>query len=60
MLRFGFYNKLTAKNIMEDLINYCDPYKNFGKNTSFVAFEEPSPVQSIEVYREKFGLSLKI
>ncbi|WP_330169409.1 YqcI/YcgG family protein [Bartonella grahamii] len=59
MLRFGFYNKLTAKNMMEDLINYCDNYKNFGKNTSFVAFEEPAPIQSIEVYREKFWSILK-
>lgn len=24
MLRFGFYKKLTAKNIKEDLVNYCD------------------------------------
>ncbi len=40
--------------MMEDLINYCDNYKKFGKYTSFVAFEEPAPVQSIEVYREKF------
>ncbi len=40
--------------MMQDLINYCDTYKSFGKNTSFVAFEAPAPVQSIEVYREKF------
>lgn len=59
MLRFGFYKKLTAENIMEDLINYCDNYKSFGKNTSFVAFEEPTSIQSIEVYREKFWSILK-
>ncbi|WP_374112163.1 YqcI/YcgG family protein [Bartonella harrusi] len=54
MLRFGFYKRLTAKNIREHLINYCDNYKSFGKNTSFVAFEKPTSIQSIEVYKEKF------
>ncbi|WP_308758037.1 hypothetical protein [Bartonella raoultii] len=56
MLRFGFYNKLTAKNMMKHLINYCDTYKSFGKNTSFVAFEKSAPVQSIEVIERNFGL----
>ncbi|WP_375606208.1 MULTISPECIES: hypothetical protein [unclassified Bartonella] len=60
MLRFGFYNKLTSKNMMEDLITYCDNYKSFGKNTSFIAFEEPAPYKVSKFIEKNSDLCLKI
>ncbi len=45
---------------MEDMITYCDNYKSFGKNTSFVAFEKPTPYKVSKFIEKNSGLHLKI
>ncbi len=59
MLRFSFFEEISAKNIRNDLITYCENYKCFGKQTSLVIFEKPSVVKSISYYRDKFWQILK-
>ncbi|MGD8106383.1 YqcI/YcgG family protein [Pantoea sp. FN0302] len=54
MLRFSFYEELTAEALRDDLIEFCENYKSYGKQTSFVVFERPSPITSIEEYSKKF------
>jgi len=54
MLRFSFYENITALNLAKDLVHYCENYKSYGKQTSFVVFEQPKEIKTIEEYRNKF------
>lgn len=54
MLRFSFYEEITADTLSKDLMVFCENYKSYGKQTSFVVFERPTSVKSIEEYRTRF------
>ncbi|WP_295897878.1 YqcI/YcgG family protein [uncultured Bartonella sp.] len=59
MLRFAFFEEITASNIKEILIEFCNNYQSFGKKTSLVLFERPSMVYDINYYYKKFWKLLK-
>lgn len=59
MLRFSFFEKIDAKNIKDELVLFCENYKQYGKQTSLVMFERPSKVESIEDYYKRFWQLLK-
>ncbi|OTA15305.1 hypothetical protein Xbed_03606 [Xenorhabdus beddingii] len=54
MLRFSFHEELNAKSIFNDLKDYLKNAKNYGINTSFVAFEKPSSIKEVNYYYDKF------
>ncbi|AGA64647.1 hypothetical protein B488_06550 [Liberibacter crescens BT-1] len=54
MLRFSFYEEIKAAALRDDLCEFCENYQSYGKQTSFVVFEQPLPIKTIKEYRVKF------
>lgn len=53
-LRFCFLDKITPESLGPVMEEYLPQARNHGRNASLVVFERPSPVTSLDAYRDRF------
>jgi FPC/CPF motif-containing protein YcgG len=58
-LRFGFNDRLDGAWLAPVLKDYLRSAREFGPNTSLVAFSRPGPVAGLESFRARFWALLK-
>lgn len=58
-LRFAWLDPLTPETLAPVLRDYLEIARGIGPMTSFVVFSRPGPVQSMEIYRDRFWGILK-